>query len=205
MIFLAQLNFADLPPLVDYPTHGLLSFFVRDEDLQGCKFPSIGDDGFRVIFQEETQSLTRRDVPEGMEYVPLSTRLAAEGRPLTGTAATCPISPNSYQGTELTEGWYPDCPNDLWDDFSEGLLQAKASQLYVGGHPDFVQQDFRSPGADPDYTPYTEVLFQMGFIPRGDNGIEVCWGDAGEATFLITKEDLAARRFDRIAYNWDCG
>lgn len=205
MIFLAQLNFAELPQLKGYPDTGLLSFFVQDEDIQGCAFPSIGDQGFKALYHRDTKKLERHPVPDQpADYVPMSRTLAAEGRPLQGRAAMGPLTNNGMEVAEMTKGWYPDCPTDLWDQFADDLLNAKPAQIYIGGHPDFIQYDIRSPKAVPDYTAYTEVLLQMGFVYNKDRDIEVCWGDAGEACFLITKEDLAARRFDRVAYSWDC-
>lgn len=206
MVFLAQLNFADLPKLEGYPQTGVLSFFVKDEDLQGCKFPSLGDQGFKIFYHPDPDALARHPLPDQpAEYVPMSLILATEGRPLQGRAALAPLTNNCMEVTEMTKGWYPDCPRDLWDTFGDDLLNAKPSQVYVGGHPDFIQYDVRRAGATPDYTAYTEVLLQMGFVHSKTREIEICWGDAGEACFLITKDDLAARRFDRVLYNWDCG
>lgn len=206
MIFLAQINFAEMPPLAGYPDRGLLSFFVMDDDLNGSQFPSVGDKGFQVHFFDDPDTLVRAPFPEvTWEFVPMSDLLVQEGRPLTGATATGPLSANSYQVSELTRDWYPNCPNDLWDAFGDRLVQTKPSPFYFGGHPDFVQQDIRHPGGNPDYTAYSEVLFQMGYLHSKDRKIEVCWGDAGEACFLITKDDLAARRFDRVIYSWDCG
>ncbi len=89
----------------------------------------------------------------------------------------------------------------MWDSFYEALTAAKPAIIYYGGHPDFTQEDFRR---EDDDLKLTEVLLQLGFILDREDGVEICWGDAGEACFLIAKDDLAAKRFDRVAYNWDC-
>ena len=206
MLFLAQINFAEMPAIDGYPREGLLSFFIMDDDLNGSEFPSVGDKGFQVHFFEVADDLVRTPFPvKTWEYAPLSDLLVQEGRVLKGQQSTGPLSANSYQVADMTRDWYPNCPTNLWDAFGEELLQAKPSPIYYGGHPDFIQQDIRHPEGDPDYTPYSEVLLQMGFLQTKDRKIEVCWGDAGEACFLITKEDLAAKRFDRMIYSWDCG
>ena len=202
MIFLAQINFGDMPPLEGYPAEGVLSFFVRDNDLNGCRFPSIGNDGFAVLYHESAEGLERRDLPEhGWEFTPFSPELTQEGRRLTGQQTMGPISPNSLGLVHLTDIAFSDAPDELHEELYEGLTNAKESQVYYGGHPDFTQDDFRKIDDQPDYS---EVLLQMGFVHDGAGGIDICWGDAGEACFLISKEDLAARRFDRVAYNWDC-
>ncbi len=64
MIFLAQINFADMPVLDGYPEQGVLSFFVEDNDLNGCDFPSVGSTGFQVLYHEDPDALQRRDLPD---------------------------------------------------------------------------------------------------------------------------------------------
>ncbi|MEL7181780.1 MAG: YwqG family protein [Pseudomonadota bacterium] len=205
MLFLAQINFQDMPALAGYPATGLLSVFVTDDDLNGCDFPSIDQKGFKTFYFGDTADLTRHDLPEvTWEFSPLSDKLLQEGRRVTGRAATGVPSPNSNTVAELTKDWYPNCPSDLWDELWDALSKAKPGILYYGGHPDFTQDDFRRAGSEPTYLQYTEVLLQMGFFYHRETGIEVCWGDAGEACFLMTKDDLSARRFNRSAYNWDC-
>ncbi|MEL6682028.1 MAG: YwqG family protein [Pseudomonadota bacterium] len=202
MIFLAQINFGDMPALDGYPETGLLSFFVEDNDLNGCDFPSRNNTGFLVVYHQEPNALQRHDLPDhSWEFTPFNAELTTQGRRLIGEAASGPISPNSLEGQDLTQDWYPDCPGELWDSFYEGLTKAKPALIYYGGHPDFTQGDFRRADDDPQLT---EVLLQLGFVFDREAGVEICWGDAGEACFLISKADLVEQRFDKVAYNWDC-
>ena len=202
MIFLAQINFTDMPPLDGYPTEGVLSFFVKNDDLNGCDFPSVDNTGFRVVYHENAHGLKRRELPvQNWDMTPFNDKLTHKGRRLTGETAIGPGSLNSVNLRPLTDDWYPDCPRELWEDFDETLTADKTSIIYYGGHPDFTQNDFRNVDDDPNYT---EVLLQLGFLVDRERDAEICWGDAGEACFLITKDDLAAKRFDRVAYNWDC-
>ncbi|MEU5154706.1 DUF1963 domain-containing protein [Glycomyces sp. NPDC021274] len=30
------------------------------------------------------------------------------------------------------------------------------------------------------------------------------WGDCGSAEWVISRDDLAARRFDRVEFSWSC-
>jgi uncharacterized protein YwqG len=206
MIFLAQINYAQMPPLEGYPAQGVISFFVMDDDLNGCRFPSVGADGFQVLFHPDAQTLVRRALPENdWDFSPLSDTLIKEGRPLSGRACIGSLSQNSGEVSAITKDWYPDCPKAIWEEFENQTASEISTPFYYGGHPDFTQQDFRRKGASPDYTPYTEVLLQLGFLSGRKTELEVCWGDAGEACFLATKADLAAKQFDKLAYNWDCG
>lgn len=57
---------------------------------------------------------------------------------------------------------------------------------------------------DENYDPEFQLLFQI----DSDDGDEDCpgwsWGDAGILWFHIKPEDLKARRFDRVSYQWSC-
>ena len=201
MIFLAQINYADMPSLEGFPDDGLLSVFVEDNDVNGCDFPSRNA-GFIVMYREEIANFIRHDLPDSAwNYTPFSAELCQNGRTLKGRRATCPVSPNSVEVMQITTDWYPDCPTDLWDKFSEALIDGKPSSVYYGGHPDFTQQDFRQVGDSPAYS---EVLLQLGWLTGRTDGVEICWGDAGEACFLASPKDLKERNFGNATYSWDC-
>lgn len=201
MIFLAQINYADMPSLEDFPNSGLLSVFVEDNDLNGCEFPSRNR-GFIVMYHEETANLLRHALPDSAwDYTPFSAELCQNGRTLKGHRSICHVSPNSAEVMRITADWYPDCPTDLWDKFSDALTEGKPSPLYYGGHPDFTQEDFRQIDDNPAHS---EVLLQLGWLTNRKDGVEICWGDAGEACFLVSPKDLTSRKFGNAVYNWDC-
>lgn len=67
------------------------------------------------------------------------------------------------------------------------------------GYPSFTQFDVR------DARSKEVLLLQIGSEWRGNGSpFEIMWGDAGIGNFFIAPEDLAAKRFDRLRYNWDC-
>lgn len=201
MTFLAQLNYADLPKLEGYPTSGLLSFFVMDDDLFGSDLPSIGGDGFRVIWETDPSGLVRIDQPDMAEsYSPFGLELEKNGAPLRGSLADGPPMPVSAVAQQIISAWPKGYPTALEDAFAERLADAKPGTLYYGAHPDFTQQDFRV----GERAAYSEVLLQIGIVTPDRHGWQIMFGDAGEAQFMITPEDLKARRFDRVAWNWDC-
>ena len=49
--FLAQLDFADLPPLADFPRSGVVQFFTGADDLYGANFDDLFVGAFRVIWR----------------------------------------------------------------------------------------------------------------------------------------------------------
>ncbi len=66
----------------------------------------------------------------------------------------------------------------------------------IGGYPLFVQQS-------PEYYDdgeYDTLLLQLDC----EDECGIMFGDAGNCFFLISKEDLKNRRFDRVEYGWQC-
>ena len=201
MSFLAQLNYADLPPLDGYPTRGLLSFFVKDDDLFGCEFPSKAAKGYRLIWEPEPDGLVRQEQPEMVEgYSPFGLELEKKGAPLRGVLTEGLPTPGSVLAEAIGRNWPKDFPIDLEDAFSERLMEAKPGSLYYGAHPDFTQSDFRH----RENALYSEVLLQIGLVTPEEYGWQVMFGDAGEAQFMISPDDLAARAFEKAVWNWDC-
>ncbi len=202
MLFVAQINFADMPPIPDYPARGLLSFWVTNEDVFGCEFPSRGQRGFRTLWFEEPAGFTRRDPPEYAEnWSPMGRRMHAEGAPLLGRATSMPPPAGCNAFDQFAQDWLKDCPRAVSDKLFDKVAESRPACLYYGGFPDFVQYDIRD---DDQLRAHDRVLLQMGFC-SGDRDWEICWGDAGEATFLIEPDALEKRQFERSIFSWDCG
>lgn len=198
MVFIAQINYADMPVLSGYPERGLLSVFVEDEDVFGCGFPSRDQSGFRTLFFDDPSGFQRQTPPEGDIYSPFGPRLMKEGAPLTGTLTTGLPTPTCFEVDAVPTDF--DIPSQ--DRFYDSLADRKPGALYYGGYPDFVQYDIRKPRDEPALT---KVILQLGFAHADDREWMVCWGDAGEATFLMSAGDLENRRFEQAVFSWDCG
>jgi len=206
--FLAQLNFAELNPggqhLPDFPSEGLLQFFVLDDMFYGEEDESrIALNGaqtfYRVLYWpsviEDEQLLEAATVPlpaqapwEGSPYI-------GEELPFDPERETVLIGlpdrePSIWLGTDPNEVTLADGSN-----FLQGLYNLSVDGHKLGGYPDFTQADPRGE-EDDDLI----LLFQL----DTDREIGVGWGDAGIAHFLIRRSDLLARDFSRVAYHWDC-
>jgi uncharacterized protein YwqG len=201
LLFLAQLNFADLPKLDGYPTDGVMSFFVGADDLNGCDFPSRNQIGFRTLYFDDPGRLRRIPNRADLEYDPFGKVLRAEGAPLTGEAMNMRPMAACYPFDELASAIYKDLGKDADRMLFDAVDSWKTASLYFGGHPDFTQQDFRYKAADRKYD---RVLLQIGFIHKKGREWEICWGDAGEATFMLSEADLQNKNFAASVYNWDC-
>ena len=195
-LFLAQINYAEMPAIEGYPTSGLLSIFVLEDDLFGCDFPSRAQKNFVTRFIPDPSPLKRVPPPAETEYDMYGNGLRKNGARLTGRA--CDGLPGSV--ILAVETLLRDLTPADADTMYDWLADQRPASVYYGGHPDFVQYDIRAAGA-----PETRVLLQQGHHWRKDRDWEICWGDAGEATFLIAPEDLKAQAFEKSLFNWDCG
>lgn len=194
MVFLAQVNLAEMPTLEGFPEDGMLQFFVKDEDVFGL---FTGE--FQVHYYKQTDALERRPAPK-VKHTPFGQKLHSDGAIMAGSPAQGQPCFGCWQVDEYTSKLEKaGASGAVFDAMYDAFIKARPSTHYIGGHPDFDQGDVReNEGRD-----HTVVLFQMGY-EQDENGWEVCWGDAGQATFLITPNDLKREDFSKILYNWDC-
>lgn len=211
LAFLAQIDLAELPALADFPTHGVLQFFIGTSDVYGCDFdtPEAGD--FRVVWREtlDTPGALHPNIegstnPAG-PYSPLDSALLETGLALTGASIMHKpdISawfldrdlPGLMQDTEIADAIY-----DYVDAASE---EQPLEMHHMGGHPGFTQSDYR---AMDGYHDVDRVLLNLWSQPGDERGgWSILWGDVGQGQFTIRRADLLERRFDKALYQWDCG
>ena len=174
-IFLAQINFSELPANDIFPKTGLLQFFVLDDDDYGL---FADGKGFRVIYHQ--------NLDNGYEVYrqPENTPLYNENIGLTFTLSEEYLTASDYRMEDFVE----DMEDDIWENFD-----GSGSKLL--GYPYFTQYDPRENGVSQTYD---RLLFQL------DTNKYLMWGDSGVANFFINSEKLANLDFSDILYNWDC-
>ncbi|MEQ1746522.1 MAG: YwqG family protein [Saprospiraceae bacterium] len=198
LVFLAQINFADMPRLEPFPDRGIAQFYINDDDLYGMDF----DDGecpdtFRVLFFPDpttdtaalqTQFLLRKDydlLPHHPETAhPLAFELAEEVSPATDYQFWQTFGSDFFQQFGETE-W------DVQDAFNRSV---RSEGHKIGGYAYFTQDDPRRPEDT------MLLLLQL----DSDESMDLMWGDMGVGHFFIREKDLAARDFGRVLYDWDC-
>jgi uncharacterized protein YwqG len=199
MVFLAQINFDHCPNLPDFPTTGLLQFFIQGDELYGLEAePEIA--GFQVVYHEDLSDLTPQDPyvndPKRDLLHPFDTSFRSwrrQGVRITFSEADYTPSPEDFRLQDEINKL--DRDRSAIDVVYDTLLASHERTWFnVGGHPRFTQSDIRQPGSDK-----TRCLLSIGYIDR-----VIMWGSGGEACFLISPEDLRAKRFDRAIYYWDC-
>lgn len=183
MMFLAQINLGEMPPLPDFPQEGLLQFYVENDDCYGLD--SVCVVRYIPTYTADESTLVREN-PYCEDY--------EENLPFT---KNCKISferQEVYIGTECPE--FIERFNGVSEKVKEALYDfCDASDSRVGGYPYFVQY------APAYYTSEEYVLLLQLDI---DDTSGIMFGDSGNCTFLISREELLAKNFSNVEYDWQC-
>ena len=199
LFFLAQINFAEVPPLTPFPSSGILQFFIHDDDLYGMDFDDgENPDTFRVLFHPEVleqESRLQTKLPSTNWEEELLPHHPDESYPLIFGLGEEVVPISDYQ-------FYQHFGSDFFRQFAENewevmgqLEKAVRSQGHkIGGYAYFTQDDPRR-AEDPML-----LLLQL----DSDERMDLMWGDMGVGHFFIREKDLVAQDFSRVLYDWDC-
>ena len=202
MVFLAQVDFAAMPHLPDYPKSGVLQFFIAHDNMYGADFQRPEKSDFRVIWRPSfatggrmVHNALHKGAVLGIDS-PLEGKRSLVGVALAPKASTRVPTYNDWQFVRDFEALYN---RNGWGRLN-ALLDAHFGEEpevhHVGGHPEFVQDDWRT--FRPEYRKADRVLLNLW------SDKTLMWGDAGQGQFLIAREDLLKRDFSNIWYQWDC-
>jgi uncharacterized protein YwqG len=200
LYLLAQIDFAQVPPLEGYPNKGLLQFYLAADDIHGINFdkPTV-QENFRVVYFEDTQATPLED----FHFLESQER-----------DSDLPLSRPMQLGFALDKDYYSFSDFHFSDEEAEGriadaepvrgqhVLEDELRELYpegghkIGGYAFFTQSDPRED--DPAYDNYILLLQVDSQLPH------ICWGDVGVGNFFIHPDDLKRKDFSRVLYNWDC-
>lgn len=207
MKLLAQINFEEVPRLMEMPTHGILQFFISaEDDVMGLNFDNMTSQrNFKILFHphiESDESLLISDFSYmddlDTKYFPIQHELA-----LTFRIDYEPVSIDDYKNNELLgetvdlnlEVRDGEDVKELWEIYSETFL---GDGHKISGYPFFTQGDPRD--SEKRYVDHEILLLQI----DSDDKHGIMWGDSGIANFFIRKEDLLTLNFSNVLYNWDC-
>lgn len=199
LFFLAQINFAEVPPLSPFPTKGILQFFINDDDLYGMDFDEgENPDTFRVLFHAdivENESLLQTKLPTTHWDEALLPHHPDESYPLLFGLEEEVVPISDYQFYQhFGSEFFRQFGEKEWDVMGELEKSVRAQGHKIGGYAYFTQDDPRRP-EDPML-----LLFQL----DSDERMDLMWGDMGVGHFFIREKDLAALDFSRVLYDWDC-
>jgi uncharacterized protein YwqG len=197
--FVAQVDFAELPPLPDFPATGVLQFFVGRDDLFGAEFDDPPAGSARVLWRPDALVDGRLHPHPALaddQTSPFERGDARDsGLSLAGQRAEHRLPYGDWRISERLEGQLRRPGIEQVDDLLEAEGDGAPLRHHVGGHPVFTQHDFREPGRFDDYD---RTLLRL----TSDRNL--IWGDCGEAVFLIRRRDLLDRDFSSVIFYWDC-
>ncbi len=226
LYLLAQINFEQIPHLQDFPTKGILQFFIGGDDLYGSDYENNEQKSWRMVYYEDISSpMDEKDIENLMDKqkkgddVMLPFEEPGQSYFMELEEVMTPMAYYDYRYNELfieelkklgikefndIDDFYllPDklkqfiC-DDFYDNFYDEL-SGRGSR--IGGYPGFIQGDPRE--YDENYKDY-ELLLQVDSECVDGEWI-ITWGDCGVANFLIHPEDLKKLDFSKVLYNCDC-
>lgn len=218
LILLAQLNFEELPHIPDFPTKGILQFFIAADDLYGMATECCGEalaaqDNFRVIYHEniitdESQLLSAEEIPQYTGDDEIFMPFTGEYKLIASEPETMPATAHDYRFEAAFIQSYNELADepieDMWDlddDICDRVFESKLPNVVIGGYPVFAQEDPRN---DESIAVFDTLLFELDSVYNKEKGIDIMWGDSGTGSFFIPRENLRTLDFSRVIYNYDC-
>lgn len=199
LIFLAQINFAEMPALAPFPEKGIVQFFIHNDDLYGMDFDDgENPDTFRVLFHPEVvqdKALLENKFPPVEDEEDLLPHHPEESYPLRFEADEEVAGMTDYRFHQHFGGdFFRQFGEQEWYVTDEFGKSVRPQGHKIGGYAYFTQDDPRR-AEDPML-----LLFQL----DSDEDMDLMWGDMGVGHFFIREKDLVARDFSRVLYDWDC-
>ncbi len=203
LVMVAQINFAEVPPLPGFPERGLLQVFIADEwdhgpggHRRGMMETALDDQThFRVLFHAEpTMDLSELYARDDFDFFPDGSSIERVAHGMSFARVDQPMPDDDARFDRLPAGARELILYDI--PVRKLYLEHMRPHDQIGGYH-YSQQgwDPRRPYMEPDES---ELLLQI------DGCGPISWGDLGTACFFVRRADLAARRFDRVLYYWDC-
>lgn len=202
---LAQINFAEMPNLEEYPTEGILAIYIDySDDVWGLDFDNPSNNaGFRVLYFEdiEAESYSVTEIKKMFEHLDQSEWIpvVSQEKRLVGRLEQNYPFTSREAFEEAFESNLDDFLDEQFGKYSDMMLDYMWDTYWpeghkIGGHPLFNQEDPRTDSK------YNKLLFQLDSDPIKD---VVMWADSGTGLFFISEQDLKNKKFDDVHYSWD--
>lgn len=217
LFFLAQINFAQMPALSDFPSKGILQFFIDGkDDCYGINFDDYTDNSrYKLIYHADVVE-NADELQQDFDFVQFDEDdygipfPASHSYQIHFQAATPqPITRHDFAFGEVVpelSGFLDEkssAKNDDWDLHRQYDIFSGDEVHRVGGYPYFTQDDVRGYGSS-DLKDYV-LLFQLVSDWRDSNDdVNIMWGDCGVGNFFIRPDDLKNLAFDKAFFTMDC-
>ncbi|TWT22783.1 DUF1963 domain-containing protein [Corynebacterium canis] len=199
MLFVAQINLADMPPLEGFRSEGLLQFFIGDHGYFGIDNADFDTHNYANPHNSCVRYIPVKEYLNGQLLGGIKTQTnTIENGFFELSAKPFDQYPSRHDSTFVNMVWSdPSVSNGLIDATSE-LPHIGPPAVFGGGWAAFAQRD--PVGFCHSHRPLLQIRSNHG--PRNKPRIQ--WGDCGFATFFIRPEDLERWDFSEVAYYWDC-
>lgn len=194
MTLFAQINFADMPVLENYPTKGILQWFIStDSDAYGYNLHDGTDQkNYRVVFwQNPTIEKSKAILFDKNDAFSLP---ASEPKSITFNKSTEYCGGADYQSETLYSAVFMDMIKNDEVDWADDFSVINSGHK-IGGYAYFTQNDPR---------PLSNSNDEWLLLLQIDTGDDIMWGDCGVGQLFIKKTDLLKQNFSKVLYNWDC-
>jgi len=220
--FVAAFDCSRVPPNeldIPLPESGTLLFFYFDglgDSSVAYTDPDSVFNGTRVLYIPADAELAPRNAPEGTSPFP---RLDLGGELI----ATAPDNENAAliaaygdPNDPVAYCEYPTTDADgdgFWDSLTS-FRRDNSPHHRIGGYALPVQGAVEPEGAEAFHpgkeeqaqAARKELAADLVLLAQidSDSRSGMAWADAGRLYWMISREDLAARRFDRATFTWQC-
>lgn len=211
MKLLAAIWCSEVRGVPDFPTRGVLRFYVADNDVYGADFdhPCVQSD-FRVLYDEDESAFdgALRDDPTVSDTFPVHSALPVRLTPAVGSIRATDYRFPECVNTALLKAGAEYTFDELEDEETDYLHEQNAYAGHrIGGYPCFEQFDVRDD--EPKLQKYDTLLLQIvSHTAPDEQGREqelIMFGDEGGCQFFIPSQNLRNKDFTDILYSWDCG
>lgn len=185
------------------PEAGRLLFFYFDgqvdggEEIVGVLEPGT-EQGARVLYLPEGTATERRSAPEPLK--PYPRQLLRAEAVVTAPEPDSPRILAAFGDRAGRGSGHPVAAEEFIEAVYEEVSVGVCHQ--TGGYPLSVQGPVEYEAAQADGSDPGQWLLLAQF--DSDDNSDMLWGDAGVLYWLIREPDLAARRFDRAVFTWQC-
>lgn len=198
MRLLAQINFAEIPPIQDFPTQGILQFFISSNIFANAAHykEDIFQQFYKIRFYPTVEielAMPAHDnvLPMANDWFPIHQELALQFH-----YTQEPVSALDYRAVHHLPSLIATQNYDvnLHEIYLQHFLGAGAK---IGGYAYFLAEDIRH--ESQLLQRYDVLLLQI----DSNDEFGIMWADSGVGKFFINREKLLQQDFSDILFQWE--